>query len=121
MTAEQKTAYKKSVAKMMFFWIINTRRNWRETVIFDQPNAWYSLSLTTEFRNTNETLNGEWMDFFRNARAIVTMDQVKHSLEAINAIAEGNWVDFEYDCPPDPTLNTMYNETAEYIDNLPSS
>jgi len=120
MTAEQKTKYKKSVAKMMFLWIINTRRNWRETVINDQPNSWFSLSLTTEFRNTTETLNDEWMAFFSAARAIVIEAPVQQLLERINVLAECNWVDGVTDCPPDRDLNKMYDETAEYIDEIPS-
>jgi hypothetical protein len=120
MTVEEKTAYKKSVAKMMFFWIINTRHTWRQTVLDNRPDLWGSLSLTTEFKTAGGTLNEEWMSFFSSARSIVNLTQVRESLGAINALAEGFWVDLiDPDCPADEVINLMYEETAEYVDAIP--
>lgn len=121
MTDEEKMEYKKSVARMMFFWIINTRDTWRHTVLDNKPNEWGTLSLTTEFKDTGGVLNGEWLSFFSSARSVVNLTQVRESLGAINALAEGFWVEpLDPDCPADEIINRMYEEAAEYVDAIPN-
>lgn len=122
MTDEEKTEYKKSVAMMMFFWIINTRHNWRQTVLDNQPNEWAKLSLTKEFKDLSGKLNEEWMNFFSQARSVVNLTQVRESIGAINGLAEGFWVSLlDPECPADEVINTMYDAAAKYVDAIPSS
>lgn len=121
MTNEEKKAYKKSVAKMMFFWIINTRHTWRQTVLDNNPDLWRDLSLTTEFKDAEGGLNGEWRSFFNQARGIVNLTQVRESLGAINGLADAFWVSvLDPECPADEVINIMYEEAAEYVDTIPS-
>jgi hypothetical protein len=115
-----KRELKKSIARMMVYWVVNSRHDLRADLLANNPaGAWAGLDLREAFDNLNE-----WETFFNQASALFNQPEVRNGTDKISQRVHGedggpmDW-DPTLDpfCPGNPTLNVMYQAAAAFVDN----
>jgi hypothetical protein len=125
---EMKKRLKKSIAKMMVYWVAHSRHDLRPELIDGNPDgAWSGLSLKEAF-DTDQ----EWREFFGMASKLFNEEDVKRGAERISKRVHGEdglkdgvgnllppeWAsELDPMCPGDSTLNVMYRAAAAFVDN----
>lgn len=118
---------KKSIARMMVYWVVNSRHDLREDLLANKPDGvWNELEFKEVFKDlNNETDNyAEWKEFFAKASNLFNEPDVRKGAERINQRVDGkdgedpDWCKtLDPDCPSNQTLNVMFNCAMSYIDN----
>lgn len=142
---EKKRRLKKSIAKMMVFWVAHSRDDLHYDLIGPNPgNAWAGLALTEAFDSNEER------SAFFNIASRVFNDEVETEVQTdggerikvkIKVVEEGvkrirgrvhgkdgmtaspdplppEWeADLDPLCPGDPILNVMYRAAAAFVDS----
>ncbi len=117
---EKKKRLKKSIAKMMVYWVAHSRHDLQADLIGGTPDgAWKGLALKEAFDSDEE-----WKEFFGKASDLFNEMNVKSGAQRISLRvhggdgSEGDWLS-ELDplCPSDPTLNVMYQAAVTFVDN----
>lgn len=129
LTAENKRLYKKSLAKMMTFWIINTRKPLLDRLTKGQHDLWKQdlPHFASAFVDKNGKFEDvEWNQFFEHARLTIKNPFMQMALDTMNNTAFESWVQrgpdgqiIDLDCPSDEALDFMYNAFAVRVDALP--
>lgn len=126
-----KRLYKKSLAKMMIFWIINTRRPLLQQLTKRQHQEWQA-----EFPELAKTFvdkkgkfdTTEWQDFLEFACQTVEDPFMQLALNKVNDAAFESWVQrgpdgeiIDLDCPSSEAMNLMFKAFAKRVDALPAT
>jgi len=135
---------KKSIAKMMVYWVAHSRHDLHDDLVANKPDgAWAGLALKEAFGDDNE-----WRKFFHIAYRVFN-DEVETEVETasgervrgkIKVVEEGamriskrvhgedgmtnspvplppDWeADLDPLCPGDDTLDVMYRAAADFVD-----
>lgn len=117
LTAAKKVEYKKSLAKMMVFWMITTHPKWKERLLTRQFDFWKAdlPQLAGAFSNVKE-----WEDFLDRARLVAMENQ--GALDSFNTAASNDWVEIltgDPDCPADEALELLFVGFAERVKVIP--
>lgn len=126
---ENKRELKKSIAKMMVYWVVHTRHDLRQELIDKDPTrTWAGLALQEAFDDKEE-----WEEFFRKAAKLLDEEVdtggagkikvVRAGAERINKRVDGldgepeDWCPIIVpDCPANLILNIMYRAAEEFVD-----
>jgi hypothetical protein len=122
---ENKQHLKKSIAKMMVYWVVNSRHNLRDDLLANDPTkSWAGLDFKNAFGDDPATASEEFNEFFRKASILFNLDVVKSGSKRINERVHGadgepeDWCDFlQPECPDNRVLNVMFNAAMAYVDN----
>lgn len=112
---------KKSIAKMMVYWVVNSRHDLREDLLANNPDGeWAGLNFKTVFDDDDE-----WKGFFAKASKLHNKDEVKKGSEKVSLRVHGadgegdpDWAS-ELDplCPDNATLNVMFSAAIAFVEN----
>ncbi len=115
-----KKELKKSIARMMVYWVANSRHDLRAELLANNPaGVLAGLALREAFDD-----QAEWETFFNRASVLFNRPEVKNGVDKISARVHGedggpvDWdPTFDPFCPGNPTLNVMYEAAAAFVDN----
>ena len=118
---EQKLRYKKSLAKMMVYWIINTRHDWLDRLLKQDFKSWRDNLpyLASAFASDP----AEFDDFLVRACHTIEGPFMTLAMQIVNKASMDDWVQMGIDpfCPADEAIDLMYKAFADRVDNLPEA
>lgn len=123
--AENKQHLKISIAKMMVYWVVNSRHDLHDELVANNPNeSWAGLDLKNAFGASPEEASKEFKKFFSKASKLFKDDAVMAGTKRISMRVHGldgappDWCDFlQSKCPDNRVLNVMFNAAMAYVDN----
>lgn len=105
---------KKSIAKMMVYWVVHTRHVLLDDLLSTEPGpAWAGLGFARKvFEEEPEFLN-------KVSQLFKTNEHVKEGAREINSIIHNrDWFpELVPDCPADEILNVMYDAAESFVNN----
>ena len=130
--AENKQHLKKSIAKMMVFWVVHSRHNLRADLLAKNPNdKWADLDFKKAFADSPDESFEQF--FERAADLFLDNKAVNDGAEIINARVDGKdelvdkqtgkalkaeWCPFLVEfCPDNRIINVMFNAAMAFVDN----
>jgi hypothetical protein len=122
---ENKQHLKISIAKMMVYWVVNSRHALRDDLLANDPTKrWADLDFKKAFGDSPANASKEFNKFFAKASKLFNEADVKAGAKRINERVDGldgekaDWCDFlQPECPPNSVLNIMFNAAMAHIDN----
>ncbi|MEW6209373.1 MAG: hypothetical protein AB1631_13470 [Acidobacteriota bacterium] len=114
-TLGEKEEFKKAIAKMMVFWVVQTRQNLRADLIKNDPNGvWKLTGLETVFAATPS----EWTNFFSDVSAHY-QDSLKQLVaDSNNLRADASWVRIIVPlCPPNEVIKAMFECAMSFVED----
>lgn len=111
---------KKSIAKMMVYWVVYSRHDLREQLQAGNFNdKWDKLALQGAFNNMKEYKN-----FLTKASKLYNEKVVKDGAVRVDKRVHGmdgspaDWCPvLDQDCPSDPILNAMFEAAMKFVDD----